>query len=72
MCMGAVYWTRLARVYFAGSDADAAKAGFDDSFIYQELQRPHLQRKIPTIQLMREESLAAFRAWEQKPDKTSY
>jgi guanine deaminase len=72
MCMGAVYWARLARVYFAGTDADAAKAGFDDSFIYQELQRPHLHRKIPMIPLMREESLAAFRAWEQKPDKTNY
>jgi guanine deaminase len=72
MCMGAIYWARLARVYFAGSDADAAKAGFDDSFIYREIQRPHLHRKIPMIQLMREESLAAFRAWEQKPDKTSY
>jgi guanine deaminase len=72
MCMGAVYWARLGRVYFAGTDADAAKAGFDDSFIYQELERPHLHRKIPMIQLMHEESLAAFRAWEQKPDKTNY
>ena len=56
----------------ASTDADAAKAGFDDSFIYRELQLPHLHRKIPMIQLMREESLAAFRAWEQKSDKTSY
>ena len=72
MCLGAIYWARLARVYFASTDADAAKAGFDDSFIYRELQLPHLHRKIPMIQLMREESLAAFRAWEQKPDKTSY
>src|SRR5271154_5078501 len=69
MCLGAIYWARLARVYFASTDADAAKAGFDDSFIYRELQRPHLHRKIPMIQLMREESLAAFCAWEQKPDK---
>jgi guanine deaminase len=72
MCLGAIYWARLARVYFASTDADAAKAGFDDSFIYRELQLPHLHRKIPMIQLMREESLAAFRAWEQKPDKTNY
>jgi guanine deaminase len=72
MCMGAIYWARPARVYFACTAADAAKAGFDDSLIYQELHRPHLHRKIPMIQLMREESLAAFRAWEQKADKTSY
>jgi tRNA(Arg) A34 adenosine deaminase TadA len=72
MCLGAIYWARLARVYFASTAADAAKAGFDDSFIYGEIQRPHAQRKIPMIQLMREESLAAFRAWEQKPDKMSY
>jgi tRNA(Arg) A34 adenosine deaminase TadA len=72
MCMGAIYWARLGRVYFAGTAADAAKAGFDDSFIYQEIQRPAAQRKIPMIQLMREESLAVFRAWEQKPDKIGY
>jgi guanine deaminase len=72
MCLGAVYWSGLARVYFAGTASDAAEAGFDDSFIYREIQRPHLHRKIPMIQLMREESLAAFRVWEQKADKTSY
>ncbi|HXN72632.1 MAG TPA: nucleoside deaminase [Candidatus Acidoferrales bacterium] len=72
MCTGAIYWARLARVYFASTAADAAKAGFDDSLIYQEIQRPHAERKIPMIQLMREESLAAFRAWEQKPDKIGY
>jgi tRNA(Arg) A34 adenosine deaminase TadA len=72
MCLGAIYWARPARVYFACTAADAAKAGFDDSLIYQEIQRPHMHRKIPMIQLMREESLAAFRAWEQKADKTSY
>jgi tRNA(Arg) A34 adenosine deaminase TadA len=72
MCFGAIYWARLARGYFACTASDAAKAGFDDSFIYRELQLPHLHRKIPMIQLMREESLAAFHAWERKPDKTNY
>jgi guanine deaminase len=72
MCLGAIYWARLGRIYFASTAADAAKAGFDDSFIYHEIQRPYAQRKIPMIQLMREESLAAFRAWEQKRDKMSY
>ena len=72
MCLGAVYWARLSRVYFANGAADASKAGFDDSLIYRELAQPHSQRKIPMIQIMREEALAAFRAWENKPDKIAY
>jgi tRNA(Arg) A34 adenosine deaminase TadA len=72
MCLGAIYWSRLHRVYFAATAADAANAGFDDSFIYQEISKPHAQRKIPMVQLMREEALNPFRAWEQKPDKISY
>ena len=72
MCLGAIYWARLSRVYFANSDADASKFGFDDSLIYRELAQPHSQRKIPMIQMMREEALAAFRAWELKPNKIEY
>jgi len=72
MCLGAIYWARLSRVYFANSDADASKFGFDDSLIYRELAQPHSQRKIPMIQMMREEALAAFRAWESKPNKIEY
>jgi guanine deaminase len=72
MCLGAIYWSRLDRVYFAATAADAANAGFDDSFIYQEISKPHAQRKIPMVQLMREEARHPFRAWEQKPDKISY
>jgi guanine deaminase len=72
MCLGAIYWARPARVYFANTAADAAKAGFDDSLIYEEIPRPHAQRKIPLIPMMREEALEAFRAWESKPDKTEY
>jgi guanine deaminase len=72
MCLAAIYWSRLDRIYFAATAADAAKAGFDDSFIYQEVCKPHAQRKIPMVQLMREEALNPFRAWEQKPDKISY
>jgi guanine deaminase len=72
MCLGAIYWARLDRIYFAATAADAAKAGFDDSFIYQEISKPHAQRKIPMVQMMREEALNPFRAWEQKPDKISY
>jgi guanine deaminase len=72
MCLGAIYWTRLARVYFANSAADASKIGFDDSSIYGELAKPHSQRTIPMTQMMQEEALAAFRAWQLKPDKIRY
>lgn len=72
MCLGAIYWARLSRVYFAAVDADAAKAGFDDSSIYREFSRPRAQRKIPMVQMMREEALAAFHAWQKKADKIAY
>ena len=72
MCLGAIYWARLSRIYFANTHEDAAKIGFDDSFIYSELQLPHSERHIPTIQMMREEALAGFRAWTDKPDKIPY
>jgi guanine deaminase len=69
MCLGAIYWARPARVYFANSAADAAQAGFDDAFIYEELGAPHADRKIPMIQLRHGEALAAFREWREKSDK---
>jgi tRNA(Arg) A34 adenosine deaminase TadA len=72
MCLGAIYWARLSRVYFGGLAADAASAGFDDSFIYREIVEAHAERAIPMVQLMREEALAAFRAWQEKSDKIRY
>lgn len=72
MCLGAIYWARMRRIYFASAAADAAHAGFDDSFIYHELGRPFPQRSIPMVQLMREEALAGFRAWQDKPNKIPY
>lgn len=72
MCLGAIYWARLSCIYYANTHEDAATIGFDDSFIYSELQLPHAQRRIPTIQLMREEALAGFQAWARKPDKIRY
>jgi guanine deaminase len=72
MCLGAIYWARPARVFYAGLAADAADAGFDDAFIYEELQRPLESRHIPMIQLMREESLAIFAAWKHQPNKNPY
>lgn len=72
MCLGAIYWAHLARIYFANAAEDASKIGFDDSVIYREIAQPHSQRKIPMVQLMRDEALAAFRAWQAKPDKIAY
>lgn len=72
MCLGAIYWARIGKVYFGNLAADAAKIGFDDSAIYAEITQPHVQREIPMIQMMREEALAAFRMWEQSPGKILY
>ncbi len=72
MCLGAIYWARPARVYYGNSAADAARAGFDDAFIYQEIGRPHRERQIPMIQLAQDGALAAFRAWQEKEDKIRY
>jgi guanine deaminase len=72
MCLGAIYWARPARVYFACTAADAATAGFDDAFIYQQLRMPLAERKIPFLEIMREESLACFRAWADKKDRIDY
>jgi guanine deaminase len=72
MCLGAIYWARLSRIYFANTAEDAAKIGFDDSFLYSELKQPHSRRRIPTIQMMREEALEGFRAWAENPNKILY
>ncbi|MBZ5643519.1 MAG: nucleoside deaminase [Acidobacteriia bacterium] len=72
MCLGAIYWARPDRVYFAATASDAAGAGFDDSFIYEELKRPHAGRRIPFEGMMREAGLEPFRAWVQKDDRIRY
>ena len=72
MCFGAIYWARLSRIYYANTAADAAAIGFDDSFIYNELQVTPAERRVPAEQMMREEALAAFRAWAEKADKKPY
>lgn len=72
MCLGAIYWARVSRVYFGTLAADASKIGFDDSAIYHEIVQPHSQRKIPMIQMMRDEALAPFRAWQETLAKVPY
>jgi guanine deaminase len=72
MCLGAIYWARPARLFYAAAATDAAEAGFEDAFIYEELQRATDSRHIPMIQLLRDESLAVFSAWKEQPNKTPY
>lgn len=72
MCLGAIYWAHLQQIHFGNLAADAAKVGFDDSFIYHEFAQPFPQRKIPMQQMMHEQALAAFRAWQEKPNKIPY
>jgi guanine deaminase len=72
MCLGAIYWARLARVYFANFAADASEVGFDDSFIHRQMVQPLERRAIPMVQMMREQALAAFRAWQERPNKIPY
>lgn len=72
MCMGAIYWARPDRVFFGGTRFDAAFAGFDDSFIYEELNQPMDSRKIPILNIGREDAVKLFEEWIQKPDKVKY
>ena len=72
VCLGAIYWARPARVFYACTSADAAAAGFDDAFIYKELKKSPSLRRIPMVQLQREESLAIFSAWNQQQNKKPY
>ncbi len=72
MCLGAIYWARPARVFYANTAADAAAIGFDDAFIYSELKIPLADRKIPMIPLLGNKAMAAFREWQAKTDKAPY
>jgi guanine deaminase len=72
MCMGAIYWARPDRVFFGGTRFDAAFAGFDDSFIYEELNVPLPNRRIPIENIGREEAVKVFEEWMKKPNKISY
>jgi len=72
MCMGAIYWARPTKVYFANNRTDAADIGFDDDFIYNELEIPLEKRKLQIIPLLRDEALPAFERWKKLGDKTLY
>ena len=72
MCLGAIYWARPARIFYAASAADAASAGFDDAFIYEEIRRPLDARSLPCVQLLAAEGLAPFQAWAAFSAKKPY
>ncbi len=72
MCLSAIYWARLKRVYFGNTRKDAARIDFDDDFLYREVSLPISKRKLPMRQLMRDEALTAFKEWQSKSDKIRY
>lgn len=72
MCLGAIYWARLKKLYFANNKTDAKNIGFDDSFIYDELALPLEKRKLSSEEMMRNEAIKAFEMWNRKPDKIEY
>ena len=72
MCLSAIYWSRISKVYFANTRNDAQKIDFDDSFIYSEFQKNINKRKIPMIQMMKNKALKAFELWDKKKDKVKY
>ena len=72
MCLSAIYWARIDKIYYANTRKDAQKIDFDDSLIYSEFQKNINKRKIPMIQMMRDEALKAFELWNKKLDKVKY
>ena len=72
MCLGAIYWSHLSRVYYGNNRKDAASIDFADDFIYLELDKPLKERSIPFIPTLRKESLQTFKKWTEKEDKTAY
>ena len=72
MCLGAIYWARLGRIYYGNNRKDARDIDFADDLIYEELDRPMSDRTVPIIPLLRDEALESFRLWDEKEDKTEY
>ncbi|MGL4851962.1 MAG: nucleoside deaminase [Phocaeicola sp.] len=72
MCLGAIYWARLDKLYYGNSQFDAQRIAFDDAFIYQELALTPEKRKLPTYTLLGSEAIEAFNCWKKKSDKIAY
>lgn len=72
MCLGAIYWARIDRIWFGNTSADAARVAFDDAFLYREVALPAPQRAIPSSMLMRDQAWESFQLWLDTPNKTPY
>ena len=72
MCLGAIYWARPSKMYYANTKKDAANIGFDDQFIYEELDLPLDKRQLAAEQLLQDEAIVAFKEWEEKTNKIEY
>ena len=72
MCLSAIYWAHIDKVFYGNTRKDASKIGFDDNFIYEEFSKDIGSRKIPLIQISKDEAKSAFTLWENKPDKIEY
>jgi len=72
MCLSAIYWSHIDKIYYSNTRLDAAKIGFDDNYIYNELSKQLSERKIPMQQLYQEDAIKVFKEWELKLDKTKY
>lgn len=72
MCLGAIYWARFKKVYYGNTKQEAAAIGFDDQFIYEEIEKPLPDRAITMEQLLPEEAIAAFQKWSENPNKFEY
>lgn len=72
LCLGALYWAHIDRIYYGNSKKDAADIDFDDDFIYAELAKPYHMRNIPMIHMLGDEAITTFRRWTEKLDKTEY
>lgn len=72
MCLGAIYWAHIDRIYYGNTRKDARDIAFADDFIYEELERPLAKRTVPILPLLRDEAIHTFRLWTEKTDKTAY
>ena len=72
MCLGAIYWAHIDRIYYGNTRSDAADIDFADNFIYEELDKPLEERTLPILPLLRDEALDSFRRWKEKEDKQAY
>lgn len=72
MCLGAIYWANIERIYYGNTRSDAADIDFSDDFIYEEIDKPLAERTIPIVQMLRDEANKTFKNWSAKTDKTKY